>query len=131
MRITRRHLLSSPASRVLPPLLHRDIFDHFLNALGQNVKAIKLDDPLDETSDIGAIINEKQFRKVCGYVEEGLKRREARLVKRSSESNPLSEGYCAIPIIFVNVTNDWRLDLCTRACRRSLDRRGGCDLRGE
>src|SRR5258707_6635668 len=33
-----------------------------------------------ETSDIGTIINEKPFRKVCGYVEEGLKRREARPV---------------------------------------------------
>src|SRR5207237_5243993 len=51
-----------------------------LNALGQKVKALKLGDPLDETSDIGTIINEKQFRKVCGYVEEGLKRREAHLV---------------------------------------------------
>ena len=35
---------------------------------------------LDEASDIGTVINEKQFRKVCGYVEEGLSRREARVV---------------------------------------------------
>jgi hypothetical protein len=33
-----------------------------------------------EASDIGAVINEKQFRKVYGYVEEGLNRREARVV---------------------------------------------------
>ena len=33
-----------------------------------------------EASDIGTVINEKQFRKVCGYVEEGLNRREARVV---------------------------------------------------
>jgi Aldehyde dehydrogenase family len=44
------------------------------------VKALKLGDPLDEASDVGTIINEKQFNKVCGYVEEGLKRREARVV---------------------------------------------------
>src|SRR5262249_39500634 len=47
--------------RGLSPLAHRDIFDSFLNALGQKVKALKLGDPLDETSDIGTIINEKQF----------------------------------------------------------------------
>ena len=41
------------------------------DALGQKVKVLKLGDPLDETSDIGTIINEKQFSKVCGYVEEG------------------------------------------------------------
>jgi acyl-CoA reductase-like NAD-dependent aldehyde dehydrogenase len=40
--------------------------------LGRKVKALKLGDPLDEASDIGTIINEKQFNKVRGYVEEGL-----------------------------------------------------------
>jgi acyl-CoA reductase-like NAD-dependent aldehyde dehydrogenase len=48
--------------------LHRDIFDNFLDALGKKVKALKLVDPLDEGSDIGTIINEKQFNKVCSYV---------------------------------------------------------------
>jgi acyl-CoA reductase-like NAD-dependent aldehyde dehydrogenase len=32
------------------------------------VKALRLGDPLDEASDIGTIINEKQFNKVCGYM---------------------------------------------------------------
>jgi acyl-CoA reductase-like NAD-dependent aldehyde dehydrogenase len=40
--------------------------------LGRKVKALELGDPLDEASDIGTIINEKQFNKVRGYVEEGL-----------------------------------------------------------
>src|SRR5437773_2416959 len=77
-----------------------------LTGLGEECGA-----PLDETSDIGTIINEKQFRKVCGYVEEGLKRREARLVTGGlpPKEGPLSEGYYAIPTIFANVANDWRL----------------------
>ena len=75
------------------------------------MKAFKLGDPLDETSDIGTIINEKQFNKVCGYIEEGLKRREARIVTGGlpPKEGPLSEGYYAIPTIFANVANDWRL----------------------
>jgi acyl-CoA reductase-like NAD-dependent aldehyde dehydrogenase len=76
MRFTRQSQSCTAGSRLF---LHRDILN-FLNALGQKLKALRLGDPLDETSDIGTIINEKQFRKVCGYVEEGLKRREARLV---------------------------------------------------
>src|SRR5438876_6386512 len=81
------------------------------NEAPPGVKALKLGDPLDETSDIGTIINEKQFRKVCGYVEEGLKRREARLVTGGlpPKEGPLSEGYYSIPTIFANVANDWRL----------------------
>src|SRR5438105_9024605 len=107
MRFTRQSQSCTAGSRLF---LHRDIFDNFLNALGQKVKALKLGDPLDETSDIGTIINEKQFRKVCGYVEEGLKRREARLMTGGlpPKEGPLSEGYYAIPTIFANVANDWR-----------------------
>ena len=108
MRFTRQSQSCTAGSRLF---LHRDIFDKFLDALGQKVKALKLGDPLDEASDIGTIINEKQFNKVCGYVEEGLKRREARVVIGGlpPKEGPLSEGYYAIPTIFANVANDWRL----------------------
>ena len=74
MRFTRQSQSCTAGSRLF---LHRDIFDNFLDALGQKVKVLKLGDPLDEASDIGTIINEKQFSKVCGYVEEGLNRPEA------------------------------------------------------
>ena len=77
MRFTRQSQSCTAGSRLI---LHRDIFEEFLDALGQKVKALKLGDPLDEASDIGTVINEKQFGKVCGYVEEGLNRREARVV---------------------------------------------------
>src|SRR5260370_11486686 len=77
MRFTRQSQSCTAGSRLF---LHRDIFDNFLDSLSQRVKALKLGDPLDEASDIGTIINEKQFNKVCGYVEEGLNRPETRVV---------------------------------------------------
>ena len=48
---------------------------------------------------------------MCGYVEEGLKQREARVVFGGlpPKEGPLSEGYYAIPTVFANVANDWRL----------------------
>jgi betaine-aldehyde dehydrogenase len=104
MRITRQSQSCTAGSRLF---LHRDIFDSFLDALGQKVKALKLGDPLDEASDIGTIINEKQFNKVCRYVEEGLNRPEALVVVGGlpPKEGPLSEGYYAIPTIFANVAN--------------------------
>jgi acyl-CoA reductase-like NAD-dependent aldehyde dehydrogenase len=36
------------------------------------VKALKLGDPLDEASDVGTIINEKQFNKVMAMSRKGL-----------------------------------------------------------
>jgi acyl-CoA reductase-like NAD-dependent aldehyde dehydrogenase len=108
MRFTRQSQSCTAGSRLF---LHREIFDEFLDVLGQKVKTLKLGDPLDEASDIGTIINDKQFRKVCGYVDEGLKRGEARVVIGGlpPKEGPLSEGYYAIPTIFANVANDWRL----------------------
>jgi acyl-CoA reductase-like NAD-dependent aldehyde dehydrogenase len=108
MRFTRQSQSCTAGSRLF---LHRDIFDEFLDRLAKKVSALKLGDPLDETSDIGTVINEKQFKRVCGYVEEGLKRKDARVVIGGlpPKTGPLSEGYYTIPTIFANVANDWRL----------------------
>jgi len=66
---------------------------------------------LDEATEMGSLINEKQFKRVCGYVEEGLKRADARLVTGGMppQSGPLSKGYFTVPTIFADVSNDWRL----------------------
>ncbi len=108
MRFTRQSQSCTAGSRMF---LHADIFDSFLDKLTTKVQALKLGDPLDEASDIGTIINEKQFRKVCGYVEEGLQRKDARLVFGGlpPKEGPLSEGYFAVPTVFADTSNDWRL----------------------
>lgn len=108
MRFTRQSQSCTAGSRLF---LHADIFDSFVEKLKLKTQALKLGDPLDETSDIGAIINDKQFRKVCGYVDEGLKRKDARLVFGGlpPKDGPLSEGYFAVPTVFADTSNDWRL----------------------
>jgi acyl-CoA reductase-like NAD-dependent aldehyde dehydrogenase len=108
MRFTRQSQSCTAGSRLF---LHHDIFDSFLEKLTAKTQALKLGDPLDEASDIGCIINEKQFRKVCGYVDEGLKRQDARLVFGGlpPKDGPLSVGYFAIPTVFADTSNDWRL----------------------
>ena len=108
MRFTRQSQSCTAGSRLF---LHADIFDSFLDKLRGKVQALKLGDPMDEGTDIGSIINEKQFRKVCGYVDEGLKRKDARLVFGGlpPKEGPLSEGYFAVPTVFADTSNDWRL----------------------
>ena len=108
MRFTRQSQSCTAGSRLF---LHADIFDSFLDRLRTKTQALKLGDPLDEATDIGSIINEKQFTKVCGYVEEGLMRQDARLVFGGlpPKEGPLSEGYFAIPTVFADASNDWRL----------------------
>jgi acyl-CoA reductase-like NAD-dependent aldehyde dehydrogenase len=108
MRFTRQSQSCTAGSRLF---LHEDIFDSFLGKLEKKTTALKIGDPLDEKTDIGTIINNKQFTKVCKYVDEGLKRSDARLVFGGlpPKTGPLSEGYYAIPTVFADRSNDWRL----------------------
>jgi acyl-CoA reductase-like NAD-dependent aldehyde dehydrogenase len=68
MRFTRQSQSCTAGSRLF---LHRDIFDEFLDALGQKVKALKLGDPLDEASDIGTVINEKRSGRCAATSRKG------------------------------------------------------------
>lgn len=108
MRFTRQSQSCTAGSRLF---LHADIFDSFLEALAEKTSKLKIGDPLDESSDIGAIINEKQFTKVCRYVDEGMKLPGSKMLFGGlpPKSGPLSKGYFAIPTVFANAANDWRL----------------------
>jgi len=108
MRFTRQSQSCTAGSRLF---LHADIFDAFLAALAEKTAKLKIGDPLEEASDIGAIINEKQFKKVCGYVEEGLRQPGSKLLFGGlpPTSGPLAAGYFALPTVFANAANDWRL----------------------
>jgi acyl-CoA reductase-like NAD-dependent aldehyde dehydrogenase len=66
MRFTRQSQSCTAGSRLF---LHVDIFESFLDKLRSRTAALKIGDPLDEATDIGCIINEKQFRKVCAYID--------------------------------------------------------------
>jgi acyl-CoA reductase-like NAD-dependent aldehyde dehydrogenase len=108
MRFTRQSQSCTAGSRLF---LHADIFDDFLAKLADKTMKLKIGDPLDEATDIGAIINEKQFTKVCGYIAEGMQQPGAKLLFGGPppKTGPLAQGYFALPTVFANVANDWRL----------------------
>lgn len=108
MRFTRQSQSCTAGSRLF---LHADIFDSFLGKLGEKTSKLKIGDPLDEATDMGAIINAKQFKKVCGYVEDGMKQPGAKMLFGGlpPKTGPLSQGYFAIPTVFAKDANDWRL----------------------
>jgi len=108
MRFTRQGQSCTAGSRLF---LHRDIFESFLQKLVAKLAALKIGDPLDEATDMGAIINRKQFERVCGYIADGLGQREARLVTGGlpPREGPLSKGYFVQPTVFAEVRNEWRI----------------------
>ncbi len=108
MRFTRQSQSCTAGSRLF---LHADIFDSFIDKLATKAEALKLGDPLDEATDMGAIINKKQFDRVCDYIEEGMSLADAHLVTGGmpDTEGPLSKGYYSRPTIFAEADNSWRL----------------------
>ena len=108
MRFTRQGQSCTAGSRLL---LHRTIFDSFLQKLVAKLAALKVGDPLEEATDMGAIINRKQFERVCGYIEDGLRQKDGRLVIGGlpPKEGPLAQGYFVQPTVFAEVRNDWRI----------------------
>jgi len=108
MRFTRQGQSCTAGSRLL---VHRSIFDEFVDRLGKALAKLRVGDPLDEATDIGAIINRQQFERVCAYVSEAAVQPGARLVVGGlpPTTGPLVEGYFAIPTVFADVPSDWRI----------------------
>jgi betaine-aldehyde dehydrogenase len=108
MRVTRQGQSCTAGSRVF---LHRTIFDSFLDKLAAKLKLLKIGDPSDESTDMGAIINRRQFDRVCSYIEDGLGQRDARVVLGGlpPTTGPLALGYFVQPTVFADVRNDWRI----------------------
>lgn len=101
VRFVRQGQSCSSGSRVY---IHKSIFESFLEKLVNRLKKMKVGNPLDETSDIGAITSSRQFEKVCAYIKEGMNHEGVRLLCGGLPPNegPLAEGYYIEPTVFTS-----------------------------
>jgi len=108
MRFTRQGQSCTAGSRLF---LHESIYDSFLKKLIKKLKNLKIGDPLDESTDMGAIINRTQFEKVYSYVEDGIRQKGAVLLTGGLPpgEGPLAQGYFMEPTVIGNVGNEWRI----------------------
>jgi aldehyde dehydrogenase len=83
-------------------LIHRPIFDEFLEAATIRTKAVRQGDPLDTETMIGAQASNDQLEKILSYIDIG-KQEGARVVlggERVDLGGRLSGGYYVQPTIF-------------------------------
>ncbi|MDQ6918781.1 MAG: aldehyde dehydrogenase family protein [Candidatus Dormibacteraeota bacterium] len=107
MRFTRQGQSCTAGSRLF---LHESIFDSFMARLTGKLAQLKVGDPLDEATDMGAIINQKQFDRVCSYIEDGLKTgAHAVIGGLPPKDGPLAEGFFVQPTVFADADNGWRI----------------------
>ena len=91
--------------------LHEDIYDEVLGRLSAKLGAMVVGDPLDEASDMGAIINAAQYDSIAGYLAEGRESSAMTTVLGGElpTEGPLTEGYFHLPTVFGGASNDFRL----------------------
>jgi acyl-CoA reductase-like NAD-dependent aldehyde dehydrogenase len=108
MRFTRQGQSCTAASRIF---VHENIHDAFVESLRARVDAMKMGDPLDESTDIGTIISEQQFDKVKDYIRIGEATAGMRGIACSQLPGAvrLAKGLFVRPVIFGGATNDSRL----------------------
>ena len=84
-------------------LVHESIFDRFVEKAVARVAKIKVGDPLDHATQMGAQCSRGQLDKILGYIEIG-KQEGARCMtggKRASLPGRLAEGNYLEPTVFV------------------------------
>jgi acyl-CoA reductase-like NAD-dependent aldehyde dehydrogenase len=79
-------------------LVERSALDRFMQELEAAVKALKVGDPLDDTTEMGPLVSADQRAKVASYVDGG-----ARVAIRGSA--PAGPGYWFAPTVLAPVSN--------------------------
>ncbi|MBT2248204.1 aldehyde dehydrogenase family protein [Arthrobacter sp. BHU FT2] len=105
-RFTRQGQSCTAGSRLF---LHEDIHDEVLEGLVKKLGALKVGNPLDEATDMGAIINKNQHMQISQYLDDGRSVMEAALGGYTPADGPLSEGYFHLPTVFTGGRNEFRL----------------------
>jgi acyl-CoA reductase-like NAD-dependent aldehyde dehydrogenase len=108
MRFTRQGQSCTAASRIF---VQEGIHDTFVERLRARVDAMKMGDPLDETTDIGTIVSPQQFDKVKSYIDIGEATPGMKGITCSQlpSDQKLSKGLFIQPVIFTGATNDSKL----------------------
>ena len=91
-------------------LVHESIYDEFIKRCVERVKAIKMGNPLDTDTMIGAQASSDQLEKILSYLDIGKKEGAKVLVggERAKHDGSIAEGYYVQPTIFEG-TNDMRV----------------------
>ena len=111
--------MCSATSRVL---VADELADEFLLRLKARAEAIRVADPFDPEVEMGALVNQAQYRRVQAHIEEGLNV-GAKLVCGGGRPAGLQQGYFIQPTVFTEVPLDsalWREEifgpvLCVRS----------------
>src|SRR5918993_174474 len=90
-------------------IVQSGIHDRFVDAVGQKLAQLKVDDALKPGTDIGPVVSQDQLDQDLSYVDIG-RHEGARLMTGGERLNRETPGYYMAPALFVDTTNDMRIN---------------------
>jgi aldehyde dehydrogenase (NAD+)/gamma-glutamyl-gamma-aminobutyraldehyde dehydrogenase len=82
-------------------IIHSKVKDEFLDKVSKKVKALKVGDPLDPSSNMGSMISKKHLSTVDGFIQKGIDEGAKLLLGGVSEKS--EKGFFAKPTLFDNL----------------------------
>ncbi|HHY68489.1 MAG TPA: aldehyde dehydrogenase [Alicyclobacillus sp.] len=90
--------------------VHESIYEEFLDRFVQKASKLKIGDPLDPNTHIGAIISENQEKVIDSYVKLGVQEgARVALGGRRPEGQEFSKGHWYLPTLLADVDNRTRV----------------------
>jgi 5-carboxymethyl-2-hydroxymuconic-semialdehyde dehydrogenase len=89
-------------------LAERTVYDSLVSRLADRAAAIRVGDPSDPSTEIGALVHPEHYERVLSYVRLGV-REGARLVAGGSRPAGLPAGNYLAATVFADVTPDMRI----------------------
>lgn len=86
--------------------VHEDVYDQFVTGLVEKTKSLKLGDPFEEDTFVGAVVSEEHYNKVLSYLE--IAKAEGGTFLTGGQANEDYEGYFINPTIITGLTKNSR-----------------------
>jgi 5-carboxymethyl-2-hydroxymuconic-semialdehyde dehydrogenase len=89
-------------------LVERPLYEEFVTKLGKRAAAIRIGDPSDPATELGALISTEHYDRVLSYIDSG-KQEGARLVTGGQRPEHLETGNYLAATVFADVRSDMRI----------------------
>lgn len=106
MRFARQGQSCTAGSRLF---IHEKVFKSVLAKVIEKLNAMRIGDSLDETTDIGAVINTERYGEICAFIKEAVDK-GAKVELGEVPPTPRSaDGLMPRPVVLTGIDNSWRV----------------------
>jgi 5-carboxymethyl-2-hydroxymuconic-semialdehyde dehydrogenase len=89
-------------------LVQQSIREEFTAKLARRVRSLKLGHPLDPATEVGPLVHERHFKKVCSYFD--IAKQDGATIAAGGRAAPIGgKGNYIEPTLFVGARNDMRI----------------------